>query len=444
MAQKSESSAKGKPECSTETPLMQNDDRDYSPNHFITALLCFISLILGLVQAFPIAILVPESVDLGLTVGQSVFIVSARPASSLLVLFLQPFMNRLNVRIYLIFTGLVSCLGFASFYFLVQYHSAYLYGSVFVRFVTGTALYLINNKTVVGITNHLKGNVTTSTTLWETFFFLGIAGGAAVGSLVDTAIGFPLTMVVAGLILLLNVLTLTCIFPSPPEDVEKTETGLGFREVLNLNLTVDMMVYCWIPMVCVGGGLSFGEGVSSEFYRAEYSKSIRFGGFLQLEFCIVYSITAAIIGMLRNRWPILKIIGLVVGLFCAGLVFPFVGPVRYVNPPGVPKIVMSASAFSIIMVFFCAVMLNSVTLSALTLSKRLPTGAATSLAVNAVNVAYSFGSIIGPIIGGQLLLKYNYETVWATASPFYIIGAILVGGYASEQYNKKELKLTEP
>ena len=445
MAQKSEGSVsvKGKPECNTETPLVQKDDGDDSLNHFLTALLCFISVILGSVLAFPVAILVPESVDLGLTVGQSVFIVSARPASSLLVLFLQPYMDRLIVRIYLIFTGLVGFLGFASFYFLVQFHGAYLYGSVFVRFVTGTALFLINNKTVVGLTNHFKGDVTTSTTLWETFFVLGVAVGIAVGSLVDTSIGFPLTMVVAGLILLVTVLTLMCIYPSPPGDVEESDPGLGVREVLTLNLNWDTMVYCWIPMVCIGGGLNFAEGVASQFYRTAYSKSLRFTGLLQLEFVVVYGITAAIIGVLRNKWPILKIIGLVVGLFCAGLVFPFIGPIRYVNPLGVPEMVMSASAFNFLMVFFCSVMLNSVTLTALMLSTRMPIDAATSLAVNLINVAYSLGSIIGPIIGGQLLLKYNYATVWAIGCPFFITSAIVVGGYASVQYKRQELILTE-
>ena len=240
-------------------------DRDDSPNHFLTALLCFISVILGLVPAFPVAILVPESVDLGLTVEQSVFIVSARPALSLLVLFLQPYMDRLNVRIYLIVTGLVGFLGFGSFYFLVQSQGAYLYGSVFARFVTGAALYLISNKTVVGLTNHLKGDVTTSTALWETCFFVGVAGGIAVGSLLDTFIGFPLTMAVAGLIVLVNVLTLMCIYPSPAGDVENSDPGLGIREVLNLTLKWDTMVYCWIPMVCVGGGLNFVEGIAPSF-----------------------------------------------------------------------------------------------------------------------------------------------------------------------------------
>ena len=430
--------------CNTETPLVQNDDRDDLPNHLLTALLCSISLILGVVQTLPISILVPESVDLGLTLGQSLFIVSSRPASSLLVLFLQPFMNRLNVRVYLISTALVSCLGFASFYFSVHHsRSTYLYVSIVARFITGTALYLINNKTVVGITNHLRGNVTTSTTLWETFFSLGGAAGAAVGSLVDTSIGFPLTMVVAGLILLINVLILTCIFPSPPGHVEKIESGLSYRRVLGLSLTVDMLVYCWIPMICVGGGLNYAEGIATEFYRTDYSKSIRFGGFLQLEFVLVYSITAVIIGVFRDKWPILKIIGLFVGMFGCSLVFPFLGPIEYVSPPSVPKIVVSTSAFNLLMVFFCAVMLSSVTISALTLSKRLPTDEATSLAVNAVNVAYAVGSIIGPIIGGQLLLKYSYSTVWATGTPFYILGAVLVGAYAFEQYRKDELTLTE-
>ena len=104
---------------------------------------------------------------------------------------------------------------------------------------------------------------------------------------------------------------------------------------------------------------------------------------------------------------------------------------------------MSASAFNFLVVFSCFVLLNSVTLTALRLSTRLPIDAATSLAMSEIRCAYSFGSIIGPIIGGQLLLKYDYATVWAIGCPFFIIAAIVVGGYASVQYKRQELILTE-
>ena len=209
------------------TPLVPRDETGNTPNCILTFLLCFIATMLGfiatmlcfiattlcfiatmlgLVLAFPMSILIPESLDLGLTVGESVFIVSARPATSLIVVLIQPTMNKINDQLYLICTSFVCCLGFASFYFSVNIPTAYLYLAVFARAVSGTTLFLINNKTVVGMTTHLKGDVTTSTALWETFFFLGIAAGVAVGSLVDVAIGFHLTMVTAGLILLGSVL----------------------------------------------------------------------------------------------------------------------------------------------------------------------------------------------------------------------------------------------
>ena len=303
-------------------------------------------------------------------------------------------------------------------------------------------LYLINNKTVVGITNHLRGDVTTSTTLWETFFFLGIAAGAAVGSLVDTAISFPLTMVVAGLILLIIVLLLVLVFPEPLQGIEEITPEPSLHEVICLNTTLDMIMYCWVPMICVGGGLNYAEGITTAFYRSEYSRTLRFGGFLQLEICVVYSITAAVIGILRDKWPIIKIVGICIGLFGAGIVLPFVGPIKFIHPPGALAIITSATALNCLMMFYCAIMLNSVTVSALALAKKISTESATSLAVNSVNVAYSFGSIVGPVIGGQLLLEYNYKTVWATGAPFYVVAALVVGVYAVRQYRKEELPLS--
>ena len=425
-----------------ETPLVQRDKVDDKPNLALTCILCFAALILGMVQALPVAIIVPESIDLGLTIGQAVLIVSARPASSLGVLFLQPFMNKLNVHVYLISTGVVCFLGFSSFYFTVNYTGEYVYLAILARFISGMTLYLINNKTVVGITNHLGGNVTTSTTLWETFFFLGIAVGAAVGPLLDTSVGFPLTMVITGSLLLANVAMLSCIFPGPPENVTiSSDPDFAFKEVLGFISSPGVIVYCWVPMIIVGGGLNYAEGITAEFYRTDYRKSLQFGGYLSLETCLVYSLTAAGIGVLRNKWPIVKVIGIVVGLLGAGIISPFVGPIQPVNPPGVLRIVMSASALNILMMFFCAIMMNSVTVSALVFTSDMSADKATSLAVNVVNVAYSIGSLVGPVIGGQLLSKYDYSVVWAAGVPFFILGSILVGVYSVVKYRKNELPL---
>ena len=94
------------------------------------------------------SILVPESLNLGLTVVQAVLIVSARPATSVIVIFIQPSMNKLDDRVYLVCTGIICFLGFASFYFSVNFFSYYLYLAVLARAVSGTTLFLINNKTI--------------------------------------------------------------------------------------------------------------------------------------------------------------------------------------------------------------------------------------------------------------------------------------------------------
>ena len=427
------------------TPLVQSSTSEVkgSPNRFLTIILCFIAAMLGLVLAFPMSVLVPESLNLGLTVGQAVLIVSARDATSVIVMFIQPSMNKLDDRFYLICSGIICFLGFASFYFSVNIPGYYLYLAVLARAVSGTTLYLINNKTVVGITNHLQGDVTTSTALWETFFYVGVSGGVAVGSLVDVSIGFPLAMMVAGLVLLGTVMLLTCVFPSLKGDVIHGSSEPDFKDLVNFSLNLDMVFYCLIPMVCIGAGANFAEGITTEFFRSQYGKSIAFGGFLELGTMVTYTLTAALLGFLRERWPIVKILGLVVGFLGAGIIAPFIGPVELVSLPSNVNIVVSGIAVNMMQIFVCAVLLNSVTVSALVLSKALPIDTATSLAVNLTNAAYALGSIAGPAIGGQMLMRYSFPTVWAVGMLFYIPTSVLVGMYAYLRYRDNKLPSTE-
>ena len=182
-------------ECPTHddnAPLIQKEDEP--PNHFKTSLLCVISLTLGGIQTIPLAILIPESLNLGLSKQQAFLILAAWATSSLLALFIQPLMNRLNDFVYLTLTGLVSSAGFCSFYYSVTVPHYYLYLAVLAQFASGAALFLIKNKTAVGITNHLQGNISKSSTLWEAFFSGGEAIGAYIGSWLDAKIGFSLTI----------------------------------------------------------------------------------------------------------------------------------------------------------------------------------------------------------------------------------------------------------
>ena len=424
--------------------VQENEDKnDPTPNRFLTCTLCFIAAMLGLVLAFPMSILVPESLNLGLTVGQAVLIVSARPATSIIVILIQPSMNKLNNRIYLLLTGIVCFLGFASFYFLVNFPGYQLYLAIFARAVSGTTLFLINNKTVVGITIHLRGDVTTSTALWETFYYLGISGGVAVGTLVDVSIGFPFAMLVDGLLLLGTVFLLALVFPSPLKELDEENSEPDLKELMSFAWKSDMLVYCWLPMLCIGAGANFTEGVTTQFFKSQYGKSLAFGGFLELVTMVTYTFTAAFLGMLRNRWPVLNVLGLVIGFLGAGLTAPFIGPLSQVSVQNNMDIVESGIAVNVQQMFFCGVLLNSPTVSALVLSKELPTDTATSLAVNLTNAAYALGSIVGPAIGGQLLMRYSFPTVWAVGLLFYIPTSVVVGMYAYLRNAKNDLPLTE-
>ena len=108
--------------------------------------------------------------------------------------------------------------------------------------------------------------MTTSTALWETFYYVGISGGVAVGSLVDVSIGFPPAMMVAGLVLLGSVMLLTFVFPSSKGDVIYGSSEPDFQDLVNFSLNLNMLFYCWIPMVCIGAGANIAEGITTEFF----------------------------------------------------------------------------------------------------------------------------------------------------------------------------------
>ena len=407
------------------SPLIQRGGPDRNPpNHFKTALLCLISLTLGLVQTIPLSILIPESLNLGLSTAQASLILAAWPASSLLVLLIQPLMNRLKTPLYLILTALINSAGFCSFYYSVTVLQYYLYLAVLARFTCGTTLFLINNKTAVGITEHLRGNVSKSSTLWEVFNSAGQACGAYIGSLLDSRIGFPLSMAVSGGTILVTVVILSCFYPSDYGRFDES-TDTSTRDTYRLYVSRDMLIYCWCPMVCIGGCMVYVEGIITLFYLKEFLKSLQFGGVLIGLSGIVYCISATVIGLLRERWPSLTMIGLVLGLFGSGVVLPFIGPI--VSLPGEFKLYLSVATFNLLLVCSCAIQLNSLTVSAAALTKILDSQTAMSVSLNAVNVAYNLGAFVGPIIGGNLLTWFSFSEVFAIGAPFFILAAVIVG-----------------
>ena len=167
------------------------------------------------------------------------------------------------------------------------------------------------------------------------------------------------------------------------------------------------------------------EGIITLFYLKEFLKSLQFGGVLIGLSGIVYCISATVIGLLRQRWPSLTMIGLVLGLFGCGVVLPFIGPI--VSLPGEFKLYLSVASFNLLLVCSCAIQLNSLTVSAAALTKILDSQTAMSVSLNAVNVAYNLGAFVGPIIGGNLLTWFSFSEVFAIGAPFFILAAVIVG-----------------
>ena len=170
----------------------------------------------------------------------------------------------------------------------------------------------------------------------------------------------------------------------------------------------------------------YGEGIITEFYSTIFSKSLQFGGFLLGMGGVVYFLSAAVLGLLRERWSYLTIVCLVVGLLGCGVCLPLIGPVSILPLPDQYKLPVSITAFNCLLIWSCAIQLNSLTLSAGSLTHVVDSQQAMSVALNSVNVAYNMGAFVGPIAGGALLTRFSFSEVFAMGAPFFVVAAFVV------------------
>lgn len=404
-------------------------------HHLITIALSLFALTMGIVKTIPLPILLPESLDLGLTTAQGSFIIAAWPASSILALVLQPTLNTISNRWYLTGNAVLCALGFFSFYLSVTAGAWYLYWAVLARFISGTSAILLSNRAAVGITTHLSGDVNNSTTIWEIFYTGGMAIGAYLGSLSNQFLGFPMTMVLSGGLVLLNAGMLLWCHPGYKYIPEKEHTT---KDMYLLHFSLDMIVYCWYIEFCIGACMFFVEGNLSEYYRSSYFKSLAFGGAILGISGIVYSGTAAVIGLMRTKWPVLTLATLELGLIGVAVTLLFIGPV--VDMRGVDNLSVSVTTFNLLSAASGAIQLSAMAVGANSLKRKVSAEAAMSVTMNVFMVSYNIGAFVGPLVGGGLLSVLPYHTVFAVGCPFFFLAAIVVGALAFYQ-QKNGIKL---
>ena len=406
----------------------ENKGRAPYKHHLVSSMMALVALVMGIVKSLPLSIMLPKSLDLGLTTQQGALIIAAWPASSLLAVLLQPTLNRLPNRWYLTGTGIMCSLGFFSFYFAIHSGPYYLYLAAISRFFSGISCLLINNRAAVGLTTHFSGDINKSSTIWEMFNTAGMAAGASVGSIIQECLGFSLTMVLTGVIVIVNVGVLLCAHPGHKYIYEKDQTT---KDMFMLHFSLEMIVYCWSITFCMGACMFFVEGNLTEYYRSVYFKSLAFGGALLGISGIVYSLAAGIIGLMRVKWPILTVLGLEVGLLGVAVTLLFIGP--FVEIAGVNNITVSVTTFNLLLVSSAAVQLNATLVAANSLKNKVTGEVAMSVTMNVTNAAYNIGAFVGPLVGGGLLSYIPYKCVFAVGSPFFLSASLVVGSLAFYQ-----------
>ena len=262
-------------------PLIQTSDVPVSSNKGKPNLISFYSklsvlfvvlFLLGVLKALPLAILIPESMSIGLSISQATLIISAWSVSCVFALLVQPLCNRLPDAVYLLSSGIVCASGFFSFYFSVKKPGLYLYIAMTAFFLSGIAQSLIKNKITVYLTFLFEGNVGRSVALFEIFHSSGQFIGAFVGSVLDFHLGFVNTMFVGGAIVVVVIVSLMPFIFSQSnisndakhDQLEKKFTTFSAYSLL---LDKDVFVLFWCPSICMAACMVSVEGVLTEFLK---------------------------------------------------------------------------------------------------------------------------------------------------------------------------------
>eukprot|EP00116_Pleurobrachia_bachei_P004570 sb/3464832/ len=384
-------------------------------------ILSILSVLLGIVQTSPMAILVPESISKGLSDFQATIILVAWPFSSLIALIIQPLITQLDRRY--IAQRVIACTGcaaFCLFYPGEMYPKLFIWCAVTSRLLAGCSLFLLKNDVVVIITEVLAGNVAKAASTWEVCYSTGQAIGAYTGAIIALNIGFTNTMILAGLAFFVIGFAVQLLWDktSNREVIKKTTT----REVYRLHFTPPLLVFGWSVNMTIGGCMVFVYGMLSYYYSEEYGVSLDSTSLVLGMGSVVYSIAAFLVGVVNSKGERMTLPGLVVGLIGAAISLVFLGP----SIPLKKGFPISVISFNTLLVFSALIQLNSITISAQSLTTITTTELAMSITMNVACVSYNVGAIIDPLLAAWFTDYLPERQVFALGTPVFVALAVTV------------------
>ena len=383
----------------------------------------------GLFRTIPLCILVPGSIHLGLTPSQAALMLVAQPLSSFPALLIAPMLSKMRDAYYILLAGVLGGLAFTSFHFAPEMGIiGYMVFAGIALFASGAADFFLSNKIAVGWTILLNGDVAKSSMAWEMINNVGKALGAYLGTLLTLKFGFPVTMMVNGLMWLFMTIMFVVVFPEQVNMKSEDEAEFNLKSMYKMHFTIDTLLYGWIPMFCIGGCVVFVEAVLTEFYSIEYSKSLEFGGAVLGAGSVIYSISTMVVGPLGVRFVSLQYLFLVLGLAGVGVMLLLLGPAITIPQLAENETTVSASAFCLMLISSSAIQYSSLAVTARVLSDQVSADHAMSIAMNVWNLAYNAGAVLGPLVASGLLglTHLGYRGTFTVGAPFFFASAIIV------------------
>ena len=383
----------------------------------------FVTFLLGVIQTIPISILIPTALDEEVTTTQAFVLLACGPLSSLPAMLLQPLTNAVTHYKLLLVLGVVETMSLSLFYVLRS--DRLFYCGCVLRLIGGVAHFMIGNRVSVLLANLLENRANLAVVTWDVFSSSGQALGAYVGAVVSAKVGFHTTMLIASMgIFVITVITTNALKIGNIPHIANSPLHNQPRILYRLHFNKELLLYGWIIMFLIGACMTYTEGVLSQFYKDQYHKSLKFGGFLLGISGVLYSISSAIFGVIGDRLRGAPKALLIFGQIGVSVCLVFLGP--WIPVPGSGALYVSVGAFLILLVFSAAVQLNTITVAVARMSRYIEPALCMAIVMNVINLSYSIGAFIGPVVGSLCLQNWGHLPTFAFGGIFFACSFIIL------------------
>ncbi|XP_061410339.1 MFS-type transporter SLC18B1-like [Lethenteron reissneri] len=264
-------------------------------------------------------------------------------------------------------------------------------------------------------------NIATVMGFLEIFTGLGLVLGPPVGGFLYELWGFKLPFLVIGTFVLLMIPINLAILP--PQD-SVPSNGSFVRLVMLPPIVVVSLLIC-----SLGSSLGFFDPTFSLFLSEQFDLKPGKIGLVFAGLCITYALSSPFIGYISDKKPHLRRRIMAIGAFVSGICFCMLGPVPFLHIPTqlwllvVVLFVLGVSIGTAIVPTFSEIL-------SMAYENGFEEGLGTlGLVSGLFSSLMSFGSFVGPTLGGFLNERIKFKWASAVQGLFLLVAACIMSTY---------------